>query len=626
MGDFSGDTRQQLRDAITKQGRATTKEDVRLLGQIPVQAASNMESFTRGSLAAIPGSVGDIESAFRNPRADSQAFPTKSGVEARKQTVFPTTERILESVPRITPANERSAGFEEIGTYDVGLAAAPIGRAVAKGAKVAAPVVMRGAAALAERATPDLLKPMNIVTPSGRVFLSNKFGQEPVSKLDNALNLINEYADLAPEKEAGVMKFMDTKFRDYVKNRAGTVNDDIREALLEGRIKIPKDTLLEEDYPQALIDAARKGDITALRQLEFKLNSDVGVAPMQLSKLGERGNTYLEEANARAENVRAILGQMKENPNVIPDAMLLRLIGKDITTMPTKEAAEKVAEMKEKLQKNPTLFNTIFEEKLLRLIKPTALDVVNPKEVAANPDSYISLVKAPSKQEGIMALNQNVPITDVDSYPTFFGMNVRDIATELQYIPEKELERMSVPEAVNFALQRRESMQNIGTMVKKAENFASVGKPVPLEIATFGTKEIMPADKQGFMWREITNPDALKIQAAIMKNSIGSYAVPGIYGALGKGRPALEKGEVKVFGLYDPKNQLVANAEYVTSKADTLQNTIYQIRGNGPRSGGMDDTVKYPNQVETLINYLNPKQIPMGIKQMLDDNGIYFTK
>lgn len=610
MGDFSDPN--AGRD-IMKNIKMPTKEDVKYLSRIPKEGASNAESFIRGSLAAIPGTAGDIEAAFRsNP----------------KNQVLPTTEKILKSVPRITPANERSAGFEDVGTYDMGLATAPLargaGKVIAAGAKVAAPI----AAEMALKAAPAA-QPMNIVTPSGRVFISNmKIGEEPLSKLDLALNTIKTHASIDPEKEASVIKFMDTKFRDYVKNRAGTINDDLREALLEGRIKIPKDTPLEEGYPQALIDAARKGDITALKQLEFKLNRDIGVESKQISKLGERGNTFAEEAAAREENVRSILEQMKNNPNVIPDGMLLRLIGKDITTMPTKQAAEKVAEMKEKLQKNPTLFNTIFEEKLLRLIRSTDLDVVSPSSVKDYPDSHLSLTSAPSKQEGIMALTQNAPITDVDSYPTFFGMNVRDVAEAAQHIPEKDLERMSVPEVVNYALQHITKTEEIGSFARKAESLASAGKEVPPKISTFGTKEIMPADKDGFMWREIINPDAVKVQAAIMKNSIGSYATPGTYGALKKGRPALTSGEVRIFGLYDSKNQLLANAEYVTSKAkdEAIANTIAQIKGNGPRTGGLADTINYPNQVETLINYLNPRQIPNGIKKMLDDNGIFFTK
>jgi hypothetical protein len=618
MGDFSGDTKKQLKDAVTKRGRATTKEDLRLLAQIPAQGASNIESFTRGSVAALPGMVGDIEAAFRTDP---------------KNQIFPTTEKILKSVPRLTKANKRSEGFEEIGTYDIGLPGAAAARVVSKipgAVKAAAPVV---GAALADATVPKLLKPaiqpgllepINIVTPSGRVFLSNmKMGEEPLSRLDAALNDVQKYAAIDPEKKDGVMKFMDTKFRDYVKNRAGTVNDDMREALLTGRIKIPKDTPLEENYPQALIDAAKKGDITALRQIEFKLHGEMGIEPKLIAKTD---NAYDEQTLAREENVRAILGQMKENPNVIPDAMLLRLIGKDITTMPTKEAAEKVAEMKEKLQKNPTLFNTVFEDKLLRIIKTNELDVVEPNMVRDYPNNYPALTNAPSKQEGIMALSKNVPIADVDSYPTLFGMDLTTIANAAQHIPEKDLERMSAPEVINFALKYMQDSDQIRSFAKKAENLASAGKEVPVEISTFGTKVIMPADAQGFMWREITNPDAVNIQAAIMKNSIGSYASPGTYGALQKGRPALEKGEVRIFGLYDPKSQLVANAEYVTDKAKEKVGVLQQIKGNGPRTGGLDDTVKYPTQVETLINYLNPTEIPMGIKQMLDDNGIYFTK
>jgi hypothetical protein len=148
MGDFSGDTRQQLKDAITKRGRATTKEDLRLLKQIPVQTLSNLESVARGSIAGEIGGWGDMEAGFRGPRADSQAFPTRddptaffsnSGTTGKVETTIPQTQEILDEMPRrLTPTNERSEGFEEVGKLiSIGPAAWAVGKVAPKAVSLA---------------------------------------------------------------------------------------------------------------------------------------------------------------------------------------------------------------------------------------------------------------------------------------------------------------------------------------------------------------------------------------------------------------------------------------------------------------------------------------------------------
>jgi hypothetical protein len=633
MGDFSDPN--AGRD-IMKNVKMPTKEDAKYLSRIPKEGVSNTESFIRGSLAAIPGSVGDIEAAFRNPRADSQAFPTKSGVEARKETVFPTTERILESVPRITPANERSAGFEDIGTYDMGVAAAPVGKVLAKGAKVAAPVVAEAMAnstvpkLLKPALQPELLEPMNIMTPSGRVFLANKTAaEEPISNLDKGIKGAIEWTNLVDNPDAKpAVQFMDKKVREYFKNRAGTVNDEVREGLITGRIKIPKNSPLEEEFPQALIDAARKGDVTAMKVLENKLHKDMDIGSTIKSKDYTTGR---EAERAASENTRlAILEQMKNNPNVIPDSMLLRLAGKDVATMPTKEAAAKVAEIRAKLKENPNLFNTVYEAKIARLIPEDTVKSVAEESLSSYANLYPALNNASKKQEGIMALQQNAPITDISSRPTILGLSLRQLMAGAQDIPAKELERMSVPDVINRALQTQVKANQSAELAKKAERLVSAGKPVPEEISTFGTKEFLPKDQQGFVWREVTDPHATKIHSALMDNSIKGYSERGTYGSINKGMSGVQSGEVKLYGLYDPQGQLVTNVEYITPKATgetgvKRRNTITQFYGNGPRTGNVEPS-NYVPQVESLVRQLNPDDIPYSIKQLFKDNQISFDK
>jgi len=618
MGDFSGDTRQQVKN-FAKQGfKAPTREDARVLAQIPVQAASNVESFTRGSAAALPGMVGDVEAAFRT--------------DPRRQ-IFPTTEKILKSVPRVTPANERSAGFEEIGTYDIGLPGAALARGASKvpGAiKAAAPV----AAVMAERAVPGLLQPMNIVTPSGRVFLSNKTAaEEPISLLDTHIKDTMSWVNLGRNPAAKpASDFLDTKVRAYFKNNAGTVNDEVREALLTGRIKIPKDSPLEEEFPKALIDAARKGDVTAMKILENKLNAESGM--MSNIRTKEYGPGEIQAAEASNDTRLAILGQMKNNPNLIPDAMLLRLIGKDVTTMPTKEAAAKVAEVRAKLKENPTLFNTIFEDKIGRLIPENLVKSVTEESAANYPRLYPSLNKAASKQEGIMALEQNAPITDIGiNSPRILGLTLRQLMQGAQDIPAKELERMSVADVVGRVLPMQMKLNEAEGMAAKVKKSLASGNPIPEKIATFGTEVTIPADKQGFVWRKIVDPNAAKVQAAFLNNSIGGYAENGTYGSIEKGMSALKKGEVELYSLYNPKGEVVTNVEYITPKATGRKidegivkpNTITQFFGNGVKTGNVSPE-DYVYQAENLVRHLNPSSVPNTIKELFRANNISFAK
>jgi hypothetical protein len=170
MGDFSGtvntgDARQQLKNFATQGWKAPTRQDAKRLAQIPVEGLSNLESAARGSVASEIGGFGDIEAAFRNPRADSQAFPTRSGIQGRKETVLPQTQDVLDAMPRkLLPSNERTEGFEEVGTY-VGLG--PAGYALSKvpaAYRAAAPVVGAAVAKGAEKVK-SVLKPAERVAP-----------------------------------------------------------------------------------------------------------------------------------------------------------------------------------------------------------------------------------------------------------------------------------------------------------------------------------------------------------------------------------------------------------------------------------------------------------------------------
>jgi hypothetical protein len=558
----------------------------------------------RGSLAAVPGTFGDIGQEF----------------DIRGLRNLPTTEQLLKKYPqRMTQPTAETAKFEDVGTYMPPpippAAVTGTAKAMMKGLRESGPQVESIMSKIAPAA-----QPFNIVRPAGGEFTTVKsMSEAPISRFDVTLSKLFE-SKTDPEY-ASVNKFFDTKFRDYFKKQAGSVSDPVREALISGKIKIPKDTPLEDMFPEALIKAARDGDITAMKLIEKQLDEGTSIRSYKKTDARE----YNSDAIASDEMRSAILQQMKSNPNIIPDSMLLRLAKKDASKLSPADASKAVADIRAKLKANPELFSTVYEEKIMRMIPEKLTDVITPEYMEKYPSLYGNIKNVFESRKGIMSLKEGAPALDVESSPRMFGLTLTRMHELMQRLPEKELERMDVPTMLNKVIQMEKISNEVAGYAGQAEKLISAGKAVPEKIATYGTKPFTAADSQGFMWREITEPDAATIQGKLLGNSIGGYARPGSYGSLSKGRTALDSGKVKLFGLYDKNNQLMTNVEYVTNKAETLQNSIPQFYGNGPGTGNVSPD-NFAPQVAELIKKLNPDNIPPSIKQLLRDSGISFTK
>ena len=469
--------------------------------------------------------------------------------------------------------------------------------------------------------------------PAGGVFPTAKsVEEEPISGLDKSIKstLDNNlsYVRAPAENKEAAKQFMDTKLRDYFKTKASSVSDPLREALINGRIKIPKDSPLEEQFPQALINASRAGDVTAMKEIENRFDKMMNISNYRLRPAGTGPATDREATEAFKQT---ILQQMKANPSVIPDEFLLRLAKKDTSKLSKQEQAAEVAGIRQKLADNPALFNTVIEPKMTRLLSDQMLETVNPDSLTQFADLYPALVNAPKRQEGIMALQADVPITDVNymGIPEIFGIGKSDLIEELTKISPKDLAQMSVPEFYAKAIPSVAKKEAFRENIRTVDKLAKEGKPVPAELGQFGTKQFLPTDQQGMTWREITDPKAALIQAKFLNNSIGGYAEAGTYGPLNKGINALKEGETRLFSLYDKNGHAVNNVEFITPEiaGDKLYgnkaNTITQMNGNGVRTGNVVPE-QYPQQMMDLIDALQPKSIPPSIKELIYNytNGI----
>jgi hypothetical protein len=619
MADSGGIT-PDTRAAMSNFQVPNAREALAALKKIYGEGISNAESLARGSFAAVPGTFGDIGQEF----------------DIRGLRNLPTTEQLLAKYPqRLTQPTAETSKFENVGQYMPPpippAAISGTAKAMMKGLRESGPQVesiMRKIAPAAE--------PFYIVRPAGGEFSTVKsINEAPISTFDQ--NLASLYTSRPGPDYAPVTKFFDTKIRDYFKKQAGSVSDPVREALIAGKIKIPKGSDLEEVYPEALIKAARDGDVTAMKLIERELDKGLNLKTYKLenSRVGS-GLTMADFANASNETRLAILQQMKNNPNIIPDAMLLRVGTKNSSKLSPEQAAKKVADIRAKLKDNPELFSTIFEEKIIKMMSQAEdmTEVVTPEGIEKYSSLYGKLKGIAGERKGIMSLEGAAPIIDVAGTKgsTLFGMPFDRIHTLMQNIPPKELERMDVPTMLNRVIQLDNVASEAASYTTQAEKLISAGKAVPEKISTYGTKPFITKDRQGFTWREITEPDAATIQGKLLGNSIGGYALPGTYGKLAKGRIGLTNGEVRLFGLYDNNNQLVSNVEYLTKKADVSRldpskeikpNTITQFFGNGPNTGNAAPE-NYLSQVIELVNKLNPDEVPPTIQHLFYKNNIFF--
>jgi hypothetical protein len=494
---------------------------------------------------------------------------------------------------------------------------------------------------------------MYITSPVGRVIPTTDTSGMPLSKelvpkteqksnVDDYLNniFVRINTDVGGDEQVmgPVKQFLETKMLPWLKNTASTVSDPVREALITGKIKLPKESKEERMFPQALINAARQGDRTAMFLLEREYDDRLGIkgyrpfTPEEEAVISKRGSSQVEE---NQNMTQLILRQMQENPDIMPDTMIARLLGKDVYKLNpdlNPEAAQAQVEVDlTKPDKVRELAQSV-RQKIRDTQGGWFSDVLEPT-ILKNMFSGQGLVAlqeplTPSRTpmlgtpEGIAALGRNQPILH-DIRPSGssgalainpLGINTHEIAQVISEIPANELKGMGMTELFSRVFSNRAQRETIAGIAKKAKTLSKEGKTVPMDVAGVGTKEFLPKDEQGFQWREITDPSAAKISGEVLGNSIGSYAVNGTYGEYKTGRRAMETGKVRLFALFSPENHIVSNVEYAVP-----DNKVAQMYGNGPGTGNTAPSSYLP-QMRQLIDNLKPKKVGDSVKVI---QGLY---
>lgn len=197
-GGITPDTLAALRNA---QG-FSAREALAALRRIGGEGVSNLESLARGSVAGVPGVVGDIESIFRDDKA--RRFATSEEVERQ---YLPK---------RMTAPTKESQGFVGIGTAIdptiVLKAAKPTARAALAAMKASGPQIESALMKAAPAA-----QPMGIIPEARKMLMETPETSLFVSKVDDFI--ASQKGPVTKQQLLGQMK---GKFRDYEIGRVST--------------------------------------------------------------------------------------------------------------------------------------------------------------------------------------------------------------------------------------------------------------------------------------------------------------------------------------------------------------------------------------------------------------------
>jgi hypothetical protein len=555
MADTGGVTPETIAALRNRQGLSAT-EALNALKKIYGEGISNAESVLRGSAAAIPGSFGDIESLFR---------------ESDKTRKLATTEEVLRDYmpKRVTKPTKETKGFEETGTYmplPIPTSAVKKAGAVAKtGAKKALEELAPTAAGMAERQLQRSgLGPMYAVKPGGGTFFPPGYGSRLDDYLENAVKNLSQSETLAGKDAKTVADFIRTKGRKYLTTTYGTADDPLRAALSEGRL--PRFGSDKERFRTYVLKAVEAGDSEALQDLERTYDSASGVNATSYLPPEKQGYKVSNEAERAMRERMAAEGV---DPELMNPAYPASATKEQLESSYSTQSKKNLAELIRMIEDAPTV-----EEKQRKL---TALG-----------GDLKSLSYAAEKGE---------PIYDISS-PSMDFMDARNVAQGIASIPVAELERMSFPEAVIKGSQNMRLKRDWESVIRNAET----GKTVPKDIFFTGTNPVYEANKNQ-KWVRVMTPDAVELEGAAMRHSIGGYKTSNSYNLGGKN--AFNSGLARIFSLRNEKG-----VPQVTIETKFTDEGGLEVTQGGVRSKfNSEPTAAEKSAVFQLFDTLGPKVI-----------------
>ena len=404
------------------------------------------------------------------------------------------------------------------------------------------------------------------------------------------------------EKATAAAEMFTKKAFDFYTKRAGSPLDELKQELIAGRIKLPKE--MDKVFPKYLLESARKGDLSAMRDLERRYDEMLGIEQRKIlaKDYSERESRYEASQELRQNITQGILAQFKQTPELISDDLLYKLTNKNPT------------EVRIRIKDNPEYFSTVIEPKITELINVEG-ETIAPSDLARFPSSTAAFQPGVMTANELEAAKRGQPILELTkTYPELFGYDIDLLAKQAGKMSTQELKDITFATFVSRASKLAAKEKGLMAQADTAAQAIKANKPVDPKLLSYGTSEFM-ALPDGFQWRKITDPDATIVQAAVIDNSIKGYANYGAYGPFNNGRKALEEGNVELYVLYDSKGMPVTNVE-LAKGLKSGKFSMRQAYGDGPLTGNVLPS-NYLPQLKALINKIQPTDLPFGLSEKI---------
>lgn len=467
-----------------------------------------------------------------------------------------------------------------------------------------------------------------------------------LSNVDMSLQpVLKKITELEPgEKRDALFQMFNQKAKDFYSKQAGSVQDPLRTDILSGKFKFDEKSQMGDVFPQVLIKQAAQGNLQALRLLEKEYDRMFGIEAVIPYRAGQ-------PAPFAGTLKSQIIESVRDNLNTIPDNQLLAYAGKKPLPGPN-GVAEAAKEVRQKLKENPNLFSTVLEPNIERTIfarEETVPDLrmarypglygstatkslISPQGAAYTTEELGKIDTLPRGYylpEMEIAIDKSQPILDTQNRNLkLLGLDAETLLQEANKLSAKDLNSMGFTDFLKKAYTSTQETAQLEKDIGRVKSLLQKGETPPAKAMLFGVKDFLPTVND-MRWVKVTDPDGVKSIAAGMNNSVGSYATTNTYGALGRGRRALDSGEVEVYALYDKNHVPHVTVEYGTGKSsvpEKQRSQILQLTGNGPLTANELST-NYAEQIAALVNALPIKDVtalPASTQKILKNNFYEF--
>jgi hypothetical protein len=324
------------------------------------------------------------------------------------------------------------------------------------------------------------------------------------------------YLNIADDRREGVADFIRKKLGKYIRSDFGTEDDPLRRAVESGRLETfgrDKDT-----FRSYALKAAREGDPEAVFDVTKLYDFATGIRPTFMRP----SRNYADYEPAQQKALSDIVSKVVAEGG---DEDTTQLIVRQLMRGVSKEESEKAIGG--------------IDEGYNKLLQTYGVDRNNPKDM-----EFLE-----------RALNQG-DIAYGKDYIGFQFLNPTEVVEALGAIPSNKLASMDFPEAVVEGNRLMKKSRDLDENIKIAEK--GKGSTLPKEVLFFGTKPLKTPAKFG-QWVNITDPDAARLEGALMGHSSGGYGREGPYGLGGK--QALLSGKANLFSLRDEKGLPMVTVE-----------------------------------------------------------------